>query len=96
MKKKKMEFSKLIVFVFLFIFFWGAIVGTIAVISDVANPNLDYFLIYMGIPASAAVSFYFWKAKNENMIKIDEARKKKKLDQIGTNLLEEDDSSGNG
>lgn len=95
-KKSKVEFSKLIVIFFVFIFLWGVIVGTMAVLKDIGNTNLEYFLVYMGIPASAAVSFYFWKAKNENMIKIEELRKKKKLKPLSNSDEEYNQETGLG
>lgn len=79
-EKKRREFSKIIVVLFTAVFLWGAIVGTLSIICGYDGGGLEPFLIYMAAPVTSAVSFYFWKAKNENMIKIDEARKQKDLD----------------
>lgn len=70
-KKKKIEYSKAISLVFLLCFLFGMAIGTYAVIQDPAN--IDPLLIYIGGATTVSTSFYFWKAKAENLIKIQKA-----------------------
>lgn len=68
---KKMEYSKIISSIFISCFLFGIIIGTYAVIQDPAN--IDPLLIYIGGATTVSTSFYFWKAKAENLIKIQKS-----------------------
>jgi len=66
--KRKMEFVKIILLLVLSTYFAGVIVGARIVFLDFSQ--LDVWLIFIGTPATAAIGFYCWKAKAENIIKI--------------------------
>lgn len=68
MSKRKVEYSKLISTIFISCFLFGIAIGTYAVIQDSAN--IDPLLVYIGGATTVSTSFYFWKAKAENLIKI--------------------------
>lgn len=65
---KKVEYSKLISAIFIFCFLYGIAIGTYAVIED--PTTIDPLLIYIGGATTISTSFYFWKAKAENLVKI--------------------------
>ena len=62
------SYSKLISTIFMICYLFGIAVGTYAVIID--PTNIDPLLIYIGGSTTIATSFYFWKARAENLIKI--------------------------
>lgn len=68
MEKKKFEFSKLIICCLTVTYFVGLIIGSIAVIQD--PTQLTAFLTYIGGVVGITIPFYIWKAKNENVLKI--------------------------
>lgn len=63
------SYSKVISSIFMICYLYGILIGTYAVIMDSAN--LDALLVYIGGSTTIATSFYFWKAKAENLIKIE-------------------------
>lgn len=65
---KKFEYSKWIEAIFMVTYLWGIIIGSYAVIADPAM--LDSLLVYIGGSSTIATSFYFWKARCENIIKL--------------------------
>lgn len=70
MKKKKLEFSKLILIVgYLTAFAFTSLAGYIALVGGDAGSFANIVLAIWGM-VSTAVGFYYWKAKAENLIKI--------------------------
>lgn len=70
MKKKKLEFSKLILIVgYLTATIFTAVAAQIAIVSGDIGSFANIVAIIWGT-VGAAVSFYYWKAKAENLIKI--------------------------
>ena len=70
-KWRKIEFSKLILALVLSTYFIGVAVGVKTVLSDIGQ--LSVVLTFIGAPTAAAIGFYVWKAKAENIIKIKQA-----------------------
>lgn len=74
MAKKKLHeiffesYSKIIETIFMIVFLYGIGIGSWAVFQE--PTMLDSLLVYIGGSTTIATSFYFWKAKNENMIKL--------------------------
>lgn len=67
MKKLFDSYSKIIETIFMVCFLLGIAVGVWAVIQD---PNLiEALLVYIGGSTTIATSFYFWKARCENLQK---------------------------
>lgn len=66
--KHKIEFSKFILMLILFTYFIGVAVGIKVVFIDISQ--LGILLAFIGTPTAAAIGFYCWKAKAENLIKI--------------------------
>ena len=67
-KKRKIEFSKVILLLVLSTYFIGVFVGIKIVFIDVSQ--LGVVLAFIGTPTAAAIAFYCWKAKAENILKI--------------------------
>ncbi|MBU5438273.1 hypothetical protein KQI42_09650 [Tissierella sp. MSJ-40] len=67
-KKKKFEFSKTILLLVLSTYFVGVFVGVKIVFIDFSQ--LGVVLAFIGTPTAAAIAFYCWKAKAENILKI--------------------------
>lgn len=67
-KPRKVEFVKIIVFVVLLTYFVGVYIGAKIVFIDFSQ--LGVLLAFIGTPTAAAIGFYCWKAKAENIIKI--------------------------
>lgn len=57
-------------------YFIGVAAGVYAIIMDAANVNA--VLVYIGGVAAVGIGFYSWKAKAENIIKLN----KKQLDKL--------------
>ena len=68
---RKVEFSKLILGLVLLTYFVGVFVGVKISLIDTAQ--LGVLLAFIGGPTAAAIGFYAWKAKAENIIKIKQA-----------------------
>lgn len=66
--KKNFEFSKFILLLVLSTYFIGVFVGVKIVFIDVSQ--LGVVLAFIGTPTAAAIAFYCWKAKAENLLKI--------------------------
>ena len=69
--KRRVEFSKLILALVLLTYFIGVGVGVRVIFMDISQ--LGVVLAFIGTPTAAAIGFYIWKAKAENMIKIKQA-----------------------
>lgn len=65
---KKYEFSKIVLLLVLSTYFIGVFVGIKIVFIDVSQ--LGVVLAFIGTPTAAAIAFYCWKAKAENILKI--------------------------
>ncbi|MCF8018282.1 MAG: hypothetical protein K9L62_02665 [Vallitaleaceae bacterium] len=65
---RKYEFSKVILLLVLSTYFIGVFVGIKIVFIDVSQ--LGVVLAFIGTPTAAAIAFYCWKAKAENILKI--------------------------
>ena len=66
--QKKIEFSKVILLLVLSTYFVGVFIGVKIVFIDVTQ--LGVVLAFIGTPTAAAIAFYAWKAKAENIVKI--------------------------
>jgi Na+/H+ antiporter NhaD/arsenite permease-like protein len=66
--KRKIEFSKLVLVLVLLTYFVGVYIGV--KISLIDTSQLGVLLAFIGTPTAAAIGFYTWKAKAENVIKI--------------------------
>lgn len=64
----KPTFTKLLIGFVMATYFVGFIVGGILIIFY--PEHLSDWLLYIGTPATAAIGFYCWKAKAENVIRI--------------------------
>ncbi len=65
---RKLEFSKIVLVCVLFTYFVGVFIGVKISLIDITQ--LGVLLAYIGTPTAAAIGFYCWKAKAENIIKI--------------------------
>ena len=70
-RRRKIEFSKLVLALILLTYFIGVGVGVWVVFIDFSQ--LGVVLAFIGTPTAAAIGFYVWKAKAENIIKIKQA-----------------------
>jgi len=70
-KRHKIEFSKLILALVLIPYFYAAYIGGEVVRGDTSL--LPLYLGFIAAPTSAAIGFYTWKAKAENVVKIKRA-----------------------
>ena len=82
---RKPEFSKLVLGAAVLMWFAGAVFAAVIVCEE--REQLREFLAYIGAPASTAFGFYFWKAKNENIIKYNK-QQLEKLKQVNNNETE--------
>lgn len=69
LKRRAVEFSKLILGLVLLTYFVGVIIGAYVVLQLVPD-LLGTFLAYIGAPTGVAIAFYSWKARAENMLKL--------------------------
>jgi hypothetical protein len=65
--KRKIETTKLVIFFVLGTYFIGVFIGMKVVLIDFSQ--LGVWLAFIGTPTVAAIGFYVWKAKAENIIK---------------------------
>lgn len=65
---RKPEFSKIVLVLVLLTYFVGVFIGVKVSLIDVSQ--LAALLAYIGTPTAAAIGFYCWKAKAENIVKI--------------------------
>lgn len=66
--RRKLEFSKIVLALVLLTYFVGVYIGVKISLIDVSQ--LGVLLAYIGTPTAAAIGFYCWKAKAENIVKI--------------------------
>jgi len=66
--RRKLEFSKIVIALILLTYFVGVFVGVKVSLIDISQ--LGVLLAYIGTPTAAAIGFYCWKAKAENIVKI--------------------------
>lgn len=66
--RRKLEFSKIVLVLILLTYFVGVFVGVKVSLIDISQ--LGVLLAYIGTPTAAAIGFYCWKAKAENIVKI--------------------------
>ena len=66
--RRKIEFSKIIIALVLVTYFVGVFIGVKILLIDITQ--LGVLLAYIGTPTAAAIGFYCWKAKAENIVKI--------------------------
>ncbi|GIP56170.1 hypothetical protein [Paenibacillus vini] len=67
-KRKKIEFSKIVLALVMATYFFGVVIGVVVVLRSSAE--LGALLAFIGAPVATALGFYYWKAKNENVSKI--------------------------
>lgn len=65
---RRLEFSKIVLVLVLLTYFVGVFIGVKISLIDVSQ--LGALLAYIGTPTAAAIGFYCWKAKAENIVKI--------------------------
>lgn len=65
---RKLEFSKIVLALVLLTYFVGVFIGVKISLIDISQ--LGVLLAYIGTPTAAAIGFYCWKAKAENIVKI--------------------------
>lgn len=80
-KKKKVEFSKVILTVVAFAAAVIVISSFVIMWRTGDTSPLAYIIPGIFAELSAATGFYFWKAKAENQIKLDAWRKKLELNE---------------
>ncbi len=66
--KKKAEFTKVVIGGVMVLYFAAAAFG--GVVVWLMPDMLGEWLAFVGAPTTAALGFYCWKAKNENIIKL--------------------------
>ena len=66
--RRKAEFSKIVLALVLLTYFVGVFIGVKISLIDISQ--LGVLLAYIGTPTAAAIGFYCWKAKAENLVKI--------------------------
>lgn len=67
---KKYEFSKIILCLVMVTYFIGFIFGMFIIFKIRTDAAICGFFSYIGAPAAAAIGFYCYKAKAENIEKI--------------------------
>ena len=72
---KSIEFSKLILGTVMLLYFAGAVLGAVEVERE--HLSGESLLEYIKTPTMAAIGFYCWKAKAENVLKISDSEKTK-------------------
>ncbi len=65
---RKLEFTKIVLVCVLITYFVGVFIGVKISLIDITQ--LGVLLAYIGTPTAAAIGFYCWKAKAENIVKI--------------------------
>lgn len=68
MREKRLTFTKLVISSVMMTYFAGFGLGFYVTLRDFSQ--LSSLLTYIGVPTSAAIGFYAWKAKCENVVKI--------------------------
>ena len=67
--RRKFEFSKLILALVLLPYFYAVYIGGRVVLMDVSQ--LPFLLAFVTCPTATALGFYAWKARAENIAKIE-------------------------
>jgi amino acid transporter len=67
-RKRKLEFTKLVLFAVLATYFVGVALGVALTLED--PTHLSELFFFLGGPTSVSVGFYCWKARAENAIKL--------------------------
>lgn len=93
-KKKKVEFSKVILTVVAFAAAVIVISSFVIMWRTGDTSPLAYIIPGIFAELSAATGFYFWKAKAENQIKLDAWRKKLELDEQNPESEEPEEMEG--
>lgn len=70
----KPNFSKLILAIVMVAYFVAVVIGSIAIILDTTQAA-PYFA-FIAAPTATALGFYSWKAKAENVVKIQKGKGK--------------------
>jgi hypothetical protein len=70
--KRALEFSKVVILLVMSTYFVGVGTGARVVLEEAQQ--LGVFLTFIGAPTATALAFYTWKAKNENIAKIEQGR----------------------
>lgn len=79
-QREKTTFTKSVMAIIVLLFFTGAVIGGILVVVSAmidiklgGNIDVSMFIAYgsyIGAPTTAAIGFYAWKSKAENVLKI--------------------------
>jgi hypothetical protein len=69
----KPNFSKLALALVMAAYFAAVVVGSIVVLK--APEQAQYFFLFVAAPTATALGFYSWKAKHENVVKINKNTK---------------------
>ena len=77
-EQRKTEFSKIVLLLVMATYFVGLIVGIRIVLIDTGQ--LSALLVYIGGPTTTAIAFYSWKAKAENLLKIQKENPETPID----------------
>lgn len=77
-ERQKTEFSKVVLLLVMATYFVGLIVGIKIVLLDTGQ--LSALLLYIGGPTTTAIAFYAWKAKAENLLKIQKENPETPID----------------
>lgn len=77
-KQQKTEFSKIVLLLVMATYFVGLVVGIKIVLLDTSQ--LSALLLYIGGPTTTAIAFYSWKAKAENLLKIQKENPEAPID----------------
>lgn len=78
MENKKRQTAKVLLFAVMVTYFIGFIVGGILVL--IYPEHLSDWLTYVGAAAVAAISWYNWKAKAENVVKLRKSLNEAEVD----------------
>ena len=80
---EKNAYSKSVMSILLFLYFLGALIGTILIgISigldlkcgrSINSTMFAVYAIYLAAPTTVAIGFYTWKSKAENLLKIKQS-----------------------
>ena len=94
---EKTTTSKTVLAIIVFLYFIGALLGTILVIVSAVNDirqsrpiDTGMFIAYaayIGGPTATAIGFYAWKSKAENILKIQRSNLQPGADQSLTSVL---------
>ena len=90
-KRRGIEFSKIVLAAVTGLYIVTVIIGICVIVP---NPeHVGELFAFVGAPTSVAIGFYAWKAKAENIMKIDKNAGKKIVDDF---INEETEGDNNG